>query len=67
MYKFETIFIKYLRRLIKTRVRKENIKLFENFKEEILPLVDDPFENTVMRDVDVLAWVDEKIKKLKAL
>lgn len=65
MYQFETIFRKNLRMLLRHHTRRDKILVLENFKQELEPIKDIPFENLVMREVDILGWIDRKIQKYK--
>jgi hypothetical protein len=39
----------------------ELIVAFKALKEELLPLKKDPFESVIFEEIDIIAWIDQKI------
>jgi hypothetical protein len=63
VYQFESIFIKYLRLFLRTETKKEQKKLLKEFREELVPLENDSFENLIFEDIDLIGWIDRKLKR----
>lgn len=61
---FETIFIKHLRAQLRTDDKTEKRSLYQNLKAEIIPLKNNPYENFAMQEIDVIGWIDRKLKVL---
>lgn len=61
VYQFERIFLKYFRLFIKTDIKSEQTLLFIQFRIELIPLLDNKFENLIFRDIDIIGWIDRKI------
>lgn len=62
VYQFESIFIKYLRLFLRTETKKEQRKLLKDFREELIPLENNSFENLIFEDIDLIGWIDRKLK-----
>lgn len=62
VYQFESIFIKYLRLFLRTETKKEQRKLLKEFREELVPLENNSFENLIFEDIDLIGWIDRKLK-----
>jgi hypothetical protein len=63
VYQFESIFFKYLRLFLRTDTKKDLQKLLQEFKEELLPLQNNSFENLIFGDIDLIGWIDRKLKE----
>ena len=61
VYKFESIFFKYLRLFLRADTKHEQRKLLKDFKKELLPLQKDRFENLIFGDIDLIGWIDRKL------
>jgi hypothetical protein len=59
---FENLFLKYLHLFLRSETRKEQIQLFHCFREEVIPLRDNKLENLIFNDIDIIGWIDEKLK-----
>ena len=62
IYLFENIFLKYLRLFLHSETKKEQKNLFLKFKQELLPLLDNKFENLAFHDIDIIGWIDKKLE-----
>lgn len=61
VYKFENIFLKYLRLFLRAETKNEQQLLFTQFKTELVPLIENKLENLIFNDIDIIAWIDRKI------
>jgi len=61
---FVVLFFKYLRLLLRAESDTEKKSIFIQFKADILPLVDNKFENDIFDDIDVVRWIDKKLQSL---
>lgn len=62
VYQFENIFLKYLRLFLRAETKMEQQLLFIRFRKELLPLVENKLENLIFNDIDIIGWIDRKIK-----
>lgn len=62
VYKFENIFFNYLRLFLRAETKKEQRKLLKEFREELIPLQDNVFENLIFGDIDLVGWINRKLK-----
>jgi tetratricopeptide (TPR) repeat protein len=62
VYQFESIFFKYLRLFLRADTKKEQRKLLKDFREELEPLQNNSFENLIFGDIDLIGWIDRKLK-----
>lgn len=62
VYQFESIFFKYLRLFLRAETKKEQRKLLKEFREELVPLKENSFENLIFGDIDLIGWIDRKLK-----
>lgn len=62
VYQFESIFFKYLRLFLRAETKKEQRKLLKEFREELVPLKNNSFENLIFGDIDLIGWIDRKLK-----
>ncbi len=62
VYQFENIFLKYLRLFLRAETKKDQKLLFIQFREDLVPLIDNKFENLVFTDIDIMGWIDKRIK-----
>lgn len=63
VYKFETVFLDFIKELLKHKPIKGNVKMYQEFKKDLIALSNIPFEKTVFEYFDFLAWVETKISK----
>ncbi len=59
---FATILLKHLHLLLGAESKQDQKLIFKQFKEEVLPLLDNKLENVVFDDIDIISWIDMKIK-----
>ncbi len=62
VYQFEIIFFKYLRLFLRAETKKEQRILLKGFREELIPLQTNAFENLIFGDIDLIGWIDRKLK-----
>jgi len=61
-YQFEDIFLKHLRLLLRAETKTEQRALFIQLREKLLPVRDNNLENNIFDDIDIIDWIDKKIK-----
>ena len=61
VYQFENLFLKYLNLFLRSETKKERRQLFTNFREELLPLLDNKLENLIFNDIDLIGWIDTNL------
>lgn len=61
-YQFETIFLKDFKKLLKIKDSLPNKQLYINFKEELLKVLEDPYEQAANEYFDFISWLDSKIE-----
>jgi hypothetical protein len=54
--------IKYIKLLLKTNINKQREKIYMQLNEELEVLKNNPKENAIFLEVDLLAWVKGKLK-----
>lgn len=62
-YKVESLLIKYVKKLVKSRAKKNESQIFSEFKSELEEAFKDPYEKATAKYFDLLAWVDSKVAK----
>ena len=60
-YRFETVFLDFLRERIKAKDTDAERVALERFRAGVVPLSEDPLEQAVMDHLDPLAWVEAKL------
>ncbi len=61
-YKFEAIFLKDFKKLIKFKNTDDMKKLYVNFKNELNDVLKDPYETAANEYFDFISWLDSKIE-----
>ena len=61
-YKFETIFLKDFKKLLKNKDEDTMQKLYIEFKNDIVEVLKDPYEKAANEYFDFLSWLDAKIE-----
>lgn len=61
-YKFETIFLKDFKKLLKNKDADTMQKLYIEFKDDIIEVLKDPYEQAANEYFDFLSWLDAKIE-----
>jgi len=64
VYKFETAFLNFIGKVLKTGNRTEQQSLYEKLHSDLLELKEDNFEKTVFENFDFVRWTESKIKKV---
>jgi len=59
---FTALFLKYLHLLLDVESKKDKKIIFTEFKEKLLPLLNPKSGNTILDNVDMIAWLDRKIE-----
>jgi hypothetical protein len=62
VYQFENLFLKYLNLFLRSETKKEQLQLFKSFREDLIPLRDNKLENLIFNDIDLIGWIDEKLR-----
>lgn len=62
IFKFESIALRLIRKLTTRRSGRDLVPIFRELREELRPLVDDPYERKAFEGIDVIAWLDSKIE-----
>jgi len=62
VYLFESLFLKYLRLFLRAETKNDQTALFAQFREELIPLLDNRLENLIFNDIDIIGWIDKKLK-----
>lgn len=60
-FKFETVFLKGMRKLIKVKNPDDLSKTLENFRNELNKVFQDPYEKVAIQYFDFIAWIDTKL------
>lgn len=63
LYKFETIFLDFIKKIAKADNPKDVREVYELLNEDLRLLIKDPFERGVFEYFDFTAWVESKLKK----
>ena len=62
LYKMEECILNFIRKkLAKVHTQKELLHSFALLRKEILVLMKDPYESSIIQDFDFVAWLDSKI------
>ncbi|PCJ25030.1 MAG: hypothetical protein COA97_08620 [Flavobacteriales bacterium] len=62
-YKFETIFLKDFKKLLKNKNSEAMQKHYVDFRNELKEVLKDPYEKAAYEYFDFIAWLDSKIEK----
>ncbi|MGQ0827490.1 MAG: hypothetical protein ACT4ON_03740 [Bacteroidota bacterium] len=63
LYKFEVIMLQYIKKSALADTPKKMIELFKSLKQELLPLLKDPYEKRILLSFDYISWLESKIEK----
>lgn len=63
LYKFETVFLKYIREWTKINSDTELIISFKRLKNRLVELSKDPLEQSALDYFDFISWLESKIEK----
>ncbi len=61
-YKFETVFLKDFKKLLKLKKADGMKQLYINFKSELEEIIKDPYEKAAVEYFDFISWLDSKIQ-----
>lgn len=64
VYEYENIIQKYLRRSFRIKTDSELHEMFQEMKDEIENLLDDPFEKNALDAFNILYWLESKIGRI---
>jgi len=60
IYKFETIFLSFINKLLKASGKGERKESFKSLRKELIVISKDPFEKSVFEYFDFTSWVEGK-------
>ena len=60
--KFTSLFFKHLKGLLRSESKKEQAPILLDFKSDLIKLREDKYESDIFDDIDLLGWVDAKLK-----
>jgi len=60
-YKFENVFLRDFKKLLKNKNSEGVQKLFKVFKSDLIEVLEDPFEQAANEYFDFISWLDSKI------
>jgi len=63
-YQSETVFIKHLRKLIRSNSDMERKEIYEEMYQEFRELLNNPIEQVILEYVDILSWLESKRKNI---
>lgn len=63
-YLFESVFMKYFRKIALSSKRTENLRYFEKMKEELDIAFLDPYQKFALEYFDFEAWINSKLHNL---
>ena len=64
VYKFENVFLDFIAKILKTKQRSEQMKYYEELRNSMLELKEDPFEKTAFEYFDFISWAESKIRRV---
>ena len=64
VYKFETIFLEFIGKILKTKKREEQTTYYKALKEELISLKSDSFEKAAFEYFDFISWAESKIERV---
>lgn len=62
-YQFETVFLKNIKKMVRAKTPEDSVKLFTQFRMDILKVLENPYEKAANKYFDFLTWIDSKIKR----
>lgn len=65
IHKFETITLQFIKKLISVRNNSEFISLIETYKERFLAIQHHPFERIIIKNFDIISWMESKLHNEK--
>lgn len=61
-YQFEAVFLKHIKKIIKVNQNEQSSDVFNNFKQSLLTVLEDPYEKVAIEYFDFISWLDCKIE-----
>ncbi|MFB0924400.1 MAG: hypothetical protein QMB65_03810, partial [Vicingaceae bacterium] len=61
-YKFENVFLKDFKKLLKNKDTETMQELFKDFKNELTEVLKDPYEQAANEYFDFISWLDARIE-----
>lgn len=62
-YKFESIFIKYIKKLARLAEKQEStLDTFQALKAELQAILDEPYERMALEYFDFISWIDSRME-----
>ena len=65
LYQFENIVLSFIRNLVKVQTREELIQSYQIFKADLELIKQNPFENKILYEFDLIGWLNNKIDQEK--
>ena len=65
IHKFEKIALQFIKKLIHARNRSEYINLIKVYKEKFEAIEQLPFEQMIIKNFDIISWMDSKLQNKK--
>lgn len=62
-YQFEIVFLKNIKKMVKAKNQEDVSKLFTQFRNDLLMVLEDPYENAANKYFNFLGWIDSKISR----
>ncbi len=59
-YQFEAVFLKHIKKMIKINQKEQTSDVFNNFKKDLLVVLEDPYENVALEYFNFISWIDSK-------
>lgn len=65
LYQFETVVLRFIRKLTRVHTREQLLALFAEVREELQPLTQDPLEKKAFEFFHPVLWLESKIERKK--
>jgi len=59
---FQTVFLKYFKILLSAESTQDQKQIFIEFRNKLSPLTEDTIGHIVLENIDLIGWIDRKIK-----
>jgi len=64
VYKFETVMLDFIGKILKTTKREEQNKYYKELKNALVELKDDSFERAAFEYFDFISWAESKVQRV---
>lgn len=64
VYKFETVIMEFIGKVLKTTKREEQTKYYKELKNALVELKDDSFERAAFEYFDFISWAESKVERV---